>query len=47
VTVEFHARGTFTEVFLTHAGFTNAQAREDHNKGWNGVFDALEKALEA
>jgi uncharacterized protein YndB with AHSA1/START domain len=47
VTVEFQARGNFTEVFLTHEGFTNAEARADHNKGWNGAFDALEKALEA
>src|ERR1700735_2714226 len=27
VTVEFQPRGTFTEVFLTHEGFTNAEAR--------------------
>jgi uncharacterized protein YndB with AHSA1/START domain len=47
VTVEFQPRGNFTEVFLRHEGFTDAQAREDHNKGWNGVFDALEKALGA
>ena len=47
VTVEFQPRGTFTEVFLTHEGFTNAEARADHNKGWNGCFDSLEKALEA
>ena len=47
VTVEFQPRGTFTEVFLTHEGFTDAQARADHNKGWNGCFYALEKALEA
>jgi uncharacterized protein YndB with AHSA1/START domain len=47
VTVEFQPRGTFTEVFLTHEGFTDAQARADHNKGWNGCFDALEKTLEA
>ena len=47
VTVEFQVRGTFTEVFLTHEGFTDARARADHNKGWNGCFDALEKALGA
>ena len=47
VTVEFQPRGTFTEVFLTHEGFTNAEAREAHNRGWNGCFDMLEKALEA
>jgi uncharacterized protein YndB with AHSA1/START domain len=47
VTVVFQPRGTFTEVFLTHEGFTSAEARADHNKGWNGCFDALEKTLEA
>jgi uncharacterized protein YndB with AHSA1/START domain len=47
VTVEFQPRGTFTEVLLTHEGLTNAEARADHNKGWNGCFDSLEKALEA
>jgi uncharacterized protein YndB with AHSA1/START domain len=47
VTVEFQPRGTFTEVFLTHEGFSNAEAREAHNRGWNGTFDMLAKALEA
>jgi len=47
VTVEFQPRGTFTEVFLTHEGFSNAEAREAHNKGWNATFDMLAKALEA
>jgi uncharacterized protein YndB with AHSA1/START domain len=47
VTVEFQPRGTFTEVFLKHEGFTNADAREAHNKGWNATFDMLAKALEA
>src|SRR5580700_1073122 len=47
VTVEFQPRGTFTEVFLTHEGFTNAEARAAHNEGWNGCFDTLAKALEA
>jgi len=44
---EFQPRGTFTEVFLTHEGFSNAEAREAHTKGWNGCFDMLAKALEA
>lgn len=47
VTVEFQPRGTFTEVFLTHEGFTDAEARADHNRGWNGCFDMLAKELQA
>jgi uncharacterized protein YndB with AHSA1/START domain len=47
VTVEFQPRGTFTEVFLTHEGFSNAEARADHNRGWNGCFDILAKELKA
>ncbi|MGA8220877.1 MAG: SRPBCC domain-containing protein [Candidatus Acidiferrales bacterium] len=47
VTVEFQPRGVFTEVFLTHEGFSNAEARENHNRGWNGCFDMLVEALKA
>lgn len=47
VTVEFQPRGTFTEVFLTHEGFSNAEALADHNRGWNGCFDILAKELKA
>jgi uncharacterized protein YndB with AHSA1/START domain len=47
VTVEFHPRGTFTEVFLTHEGFTNAEARADHTRGWNGCLDMLANELKA
>ncbi len=47
VTVEFHARGTFTEVVLTHELFPNKEACDNHTKGWHGCFDALAKFLEA
>lgn len=47
VTVEFHARGTFTEVVLTHEFFPNKEACDNHTKGWHGCFDALAKFLEA
>lgn len=47
VTVEFVARGTFTEVVLTHEGFRTAEQRDRHNKGWNGCFDMLTGALSA
>ena len=45
VTVEFFARGNATEVVLTHAVFSSTELRDDHNRGWNGCFDALEKVL--
>jgi uncharacterized protein YndB with AHSA1/START domain len=46
VTVEFFARGgNKTEVVLTHSAFATEAQREDHNRGWNGCFDALEKLL--
>ncbi len=47
VTAEFHERGTFTEVVLTHEFFRDAVQRDRHSQGWNGCFDMLAKALEA
>jgi uncharacterized protein YndB with AHSA1/START domain len=47
VTVEFIALGNSTEIVLTHEVFSSAAIRDDHNKGWNGCFDALEKLLAA
>jgi len=45
VTVEFFARGIGTEVVLTHAVFSSTELRDDHDRGWNGCFDVLEKVL--
>jgi uncharacterized protein YndB with AHSA1/START domain len=45
VTVEFHEVGRSTEVVLTHELFPTATARDDHNRGWNGCLDRLEKLL--
>ncbi len=45
VTVEFHAKGTFTEVVLTHELFPNAESCQKHTMGWNGCFDTLAKVL--
>jgi uncharacterized protein YndB with AHSA1/START domain len=47
VTVEFHPRGTFTEVILTHEGLATAPQRESHAKGWAACFDQLEQALKS
>jgi uncharacterized protein YndB with AHSA1/START domain len=32
-----------TEVSLRHVGFANEQSRSQHNEGWVGVLDNLEK----
>jgi uncharacterized protein YndB with AHSA1/START domain len=45
VTVEFFARDNSTEVVLTHAPFSSAHLRDDHDRGWNGCFDVLAKVL--
>jgi uncharacterized protein YndB with AHSA1/START domain len=45
VTVEFFARGNSTEVVLTHATFSSAKFRDEHDRGWNGCFDILEQVL--
>jgi len=45
VLVEFFERGDNTEVVLTHTGFNDAKVRKEHESGWNGCFDILEKVL--
>lgn len=45
VTVEFFARGTSTEVVLTHGLFGTQKDYDDHRQGWNGCFDVLEMSL--
>jgi len=47
VTVEFIARGNFTEVFLKHENFGTVEQRDRHNSGWNGCFDMLTNTLAA
>jgi uncharacterized protein YndB with AHSA1/START domain len=46
VTVEFFVRGNSTEVVLTHAALGTEKLRDEHDRGWNGCFDALEKVLQ-
>ena len=43
VSVEFHDRGGRTELVLTHELFPSDKARQEHNKGWGGCLDRLEK----
>jgi predicted enzyme related to lactoylglutathione lyase/uncharacterized protein YndB with AHSA1/START domain len=45
VTVEFLDRKGATEVRITHEQLPNDEVKEDHNKGWNGCLDKLEKHL--
>ncbi|UCH52998.1 MAG: SRPBCC domain-containing protein [Pseudomonadota bacterium] len=45
VTVELFARGTQTEMVLTHEGFSNAQDRDAHDQGWTGCLAQLAKHL--
>jgi uncharacterized protein YndB with AHSA1/START domain len=47
VTVEFHARGTSTELVLTHERFLNSERRDRHAAGWNGCFSTLSELLQA
>ena len=39
--VEFHERGSETEVVVTHEGFATERARAEHNAGWIGCLDRL------
>lgn len=47
VTVEFHDRGSSTEVTLTHEHFADDKVRDEHAKGWNGCLDRLARMLQA
>jgi uncharacterized protein YndB with AHSA1/START domain len=45
VTVDFLDRGESTEVQISHDLFPNAEARDQHEYGWNGCLDRLEKLV--
>lgn len=45
VTVQFRDLGGSTEVTLTHEFLPTPESWKAHQKGWEGCFDALEKAL--
>ena len=44
VTIEFHERGTGTELVLTHRGLPPTQV-EGHRKGWTDIARLLDEAL--
>jgi uncharacterized protein YndB with AHSA1/START domain len=41
VTVRFEARGSATEVIVTHERIASRALREQHAHGWNGCLDGL------
>jgi len=43
VTLDFKEQGDGTELTLTHDLFKDTQSRDDHNKGWTGCLNNLEK----
>jgi predicted enzyme related to lactoylglutathione lyase/uncharacterized protein YndB with AHSA1/START domain len=45
VTVEFLDRKGATEIQITHEQLPNEEVKEDHNRGWNGCLDKLERHL--
>ena len=45
VTVEFHDRGSETELVLTHERFASAAARDEHTQGWTSCLNRLERVL--
>ena len=45
VTLVFRARGTSTEVTLTHEGFPDSVTRDRHNQGWTGCLDSLARFI--
>jgi uncharacterized protein YndB with AHSA1/START domain len=47
VTVEFFARGNSTEMVFQHSVFGSEKIRDEHDRGWKGCFDLLEKVLRA
>jgi uncharacterized protein YndB with AHSA1/START domain len=44
VVIEFHERGTGTELVLTHRGLP-AKAVEGHRRGWSEIVRVLDEAL--
>jgi uncharacterized protein YndB with AHSA1/START domain len=41
VTLEFNARGTQTELILTHERFASTDSRDRHEEGWTRCLDSL------
>jgi len=46
VTVEFFDLGGKTELVLTHRGLGSEELRKDHERGWTGCLNLMEKILD-
>jgi uncharacterized protein YndB with AHSA1/START domain len=47
VTVRFEARGTATEVTVTHERIPNQALRHQHEQGWQGCLEGLREYVRA
>lgn len=45
VTIVFKAAGNGTELDFRHEQFVDEKARDDHNRGWTGLLDKLDRFL--
>ena len=45
VTLAFEPADQGTRITLTHIRFTDAETRDNHEGGWNGILDALDSAM--
>lgn len=45
VTVEFHSRGTQTEVMLRHEKFASEEKRDRHEQGWQSCLASLARFM--
>jgi uncharacterized protein YndB with AHSA1/START domain len=43
VTVRFEAHGDATEVIIVHERIESEEVRADHEQGWNGCLDGLQR----
>ena len=41
ITIEFHERGSETEMVFTQEAFASEESREKHSHGWSQFFDKL------
>ncbi len=47
LTIEFHERGAATLVVIMQEGYRHADTRDNHQNGWPGFLDQLERLLES
>lgn len=47
VTVRFEPRGDFTEVIVVHERIESDEVKSDHENGWRGCLDGLERLFDS